>query len=72
MICGNAAGRRRRQQVESKKSILFVMNTMGRAGAERALFELMGVLDPSKFRTSLYVLIPGESCLMKFRNMCIS
>lgn len=42
--------------MESKKSILFVMNTMG-----RALIELMRVLDPSKFRISLYVLIPrGE------------
>ena len=37
------------------------MNTMGRAGAERALIELMRVLDPEKYRISLYVLIPrGE------------
>lgn len=47
--------------MQDKKSILFVMNTMGRAGAERALIELMGVLDPDQYRISLYVLIPrGE------------
>lgn len=47
--------------MRSKKSILFLMNTMGRAGAERALIELMRVLDPEKYRISLYVLIPrGE------------
>ena len=47
--------------MRSKKSILFVMNTMGRAGAERALIELMRILDPSRYRISLYVLIPrGE------------
>ncbi len=44
-----------------KKSILFVMNTMGRAGAERALIELMKMLDPAKYHVYLYVLIPrGE------------
>ena len=47
--------------MHGKKSILFVMNTMGRAGAERALIELMRVLDPDRYRISLYVLIPrGE------------
>lgn len=47
--------------MRSKKSILFLMNTMGRAGAERALIELMRVLDPERYRISLYVLIPrGE------------
>lgn len=47
--------------MRGKKSILFVMNTMGRAGAERALIELMRVLVPAKYRISLYVLIPrGE------------
>lgn len=47
--------------MQDKKSILFVMNTMGRAGAERALIELMRILDPSRYQISLYVLIPrGE------------
>ena len=47
--------------MRSKKSILFVMNTLGRAGAERALIELMRALDPEKYRIFLYVLIPrGE------------
>ncbi len=47
--------------MHSKKTILFVMNTLGRAGAERALIELMRVLDPEKYRIFLYVLIPrGE------------
>lgn len=37
------------------------MNTMGRAGAERALIELMRILNPEDYRISLYVLIPrGE------------
>lgn len=44
-----------------KQSILFVMNTMGRAGAERALLELIKMFDPEQFNIYLYVLIPrGE------------
>lgn len=44
-----------------KKKILFVMNTMGRAGAERALTELMRLLEPDRYQVFLYVLIPrGE------------
>lgn len=44
-----------------KKRILFVMNTMGRAGAERALAELTRILGPDKYELFLYVLIPrGE------------
>lgn len=47
--------------MSKKRSILFVMNTMGRAGAERALIELMRILDPEKYSIFLYVLIPrGE------------
>lgn len=30
-----------------KKKILFTINTMGQAGAEKAMIELMKVLDPS-------------------------
>ena len=44
-----------------KKKILFVMNTLGRAGAERALIALMRLLYKEKYRLCLYVLIPrGE------------
>ena len=39
------------------KKILFVMNTMGRAGAERALLALIKNLPKEEFDISLYVLI---------------
>lgn len=39
------------------KKILFVMNTMGRAGAERALIALMNTLPREKYQISLQVLI---------------
>lgn len=39
------------------KKILFVMNTMGRAGAERALLALIKNLSKEEFDISLYVLI---------------
>lgn len=39
------------------KKILFVMNTMGRAGAERALIALMNTLPKDKYEISLQVLI---------------
>ena len=38
------------------KKILFVMNTMGRAGAEKALLELLKRIDKAKYEVSLYVL----------------
>lgn len=45
-----------------KKKILFVINTMGRAGAEMALIELLKKLDSmQKYELSLYSIIPcGE------------
>lgn len=47
--------------MHKKKQILFVMNTLGRAGAERALVELMRILDPNCYEVFLYVLVPrGE------------
>lgn len=39
-----------------KKKILFVINTLGRAGAERALLELMGAVDRQKYQVFLYIL----------------
>lgn len=39
------------------KKILFVMNTMGRAGAERALLALIKALPKEEYDISLYVLI---------------
>lgn len=39
-----------------KKSILFVINTMGRAGAETALLELLRRIDKSEYDVALYVL----------------
>lgn len=38
------------------KKILFVMNTMGRAGAETALLELLRRIDRSEYDISLFVL----------------
>lgn len=39
-----------------KRKILFVINTLSRAGAETALVELLRHLDPQKFEISLFVL----------------
>ncbi len=40
-----------------KKKILFVINTLGRAGAETAMAALMYKLDPEQYDISLYVLL---------------
>ena len=39
-----------------KKKILFVINTLGRAGAENALLELLKRIDKDRYEVSLYVL----------------
>lgn len=39
------------------KKILFVINTLGGAGAERALLELLRQLNPEKYQVDLYVLL---------------
>lgn len=39
------------------KKVLFVINTLGRAGAETALMELLRRMDPNKYDVSLYVLL---------------
>ena len=38
------------------KKLLFVINTLGRAGAESALLELLRQLDPERYDVSLFVL----------------
>lgn len=40
-----------------KKKILFVINTLSRAGAEMALMELLRSLDPKQYDLSLFVLM---------------
>lgn len=40
-----------------KKKLLFVINTLSRAGAEVALLELLRALDPEKYDVSLFVLM---------------
>ena len=38
------------------KKLLFVINTLGYGGAERALLKLLGALDPAQYQISLFVL----------------
>ena len=40
-----------------KNKILFVINTLGRAGAEMAMTALMNKLDESQYEISLYVML---------------
>ena len=39
------------------KKVLVVINTLGRAGAETALLELLRHMDPKRYEVSLYVLM---------------
>ena len=39
-----------------KKKVLFVINTLGYGGAERAMIDLFHVLEPEEFEISLFVL----------------
>ena len=39
-----------------KKKLLFVINTLGYGGAERAMIDLFEVLGPEKYEISLFVL----------------
>ncbi len=41
----------------AKKKVLFVTNTMGRAGAEKCLQALLELLDPEKYDLSVYSII---------------
>lgn len=52
------------------KKILFVINTMGQAGAEKALLELLKKIDESEYEVFLYVLMgQGELCGSLPRNV---
>ena len=42
---------------QGKKKILFVTNTMGRAGAEKCLQALLELLDPARYDLSVYSII---------------
>ncbi|MCD8014043.1 MAG: glycosyltransferase [Lachnospiraceae bacterium] len=53
----------RKRKKYRKKRILFVINTMGNAGAEHALLALLHCLDKEKYELSLYVLL-GQGQLM--------
>ena len=46
----------KRKRAERKK-LLFVVNTLGRAGAETALLELLKKLDGREYRLFLYVIM---------------
>ena len=39
-----------------KKKLLFVINTLGYGGAERAMLDLFEALEPEKYEISLFVL----------------
>ena len=47
------------------KKILFVINTLGRAGAETALIELLNHLDVDEYEISLYVLLGQGEMISK-------
>ena len=42
---------------KKRKKILFVVNTLGRAGAETALLELLRRLDAREYQLFLYVIM---------------
>lgn len=47
----------KRTMTRKKKKLLFVVNTLGRAGAETALLELLRQLDSQKYELFLYVIL---------------
>jgi len=51
-----------------KKKILFVINTLGHAGAEVAMLELLGNLDAKKYDISLYVLLGQGELITRIPN----
>ena len=51
-----------------KKKVLFVINTMSRAGAEMALLALLRQLDPQKLDISLFVLMGQGEMVPELRS----
>jgi len=47
------------------KKVLFVINTLGQAGAEVALLELLRSMDPAEYEISLYVLMEQGELLSR-------
>lgn len=52
------------------KKLLFVINTLGVGGAERALIGLLGALDPAQYELSLFVLT-GQGELIRELPACV-
>lgn len=52
----NQKKKQRKKQNKEKSRVLFVINTLGYGGAERAMLNLFGALDPSQYEIFLYVL----------------
>ena len=44
------------QKMKKRSKLLFVINTLGYGGAERAMLDLFEALDPEQYDISLYVL----------------
>ena len=47
---------RRRRNKKTMKKLLFIINTLGYGGAERAMLNLFDTLDPKEYDISLFVL----------------
>ena len=55
-----------------KKRILFVINTLSRAGAEKAFLELLRSIDYEAYEVSLYVLMgQGELAGLLPKEVCL-
>ncbi|MBC5743852.1 glycosyltransferase [Lachnospiraceae bacterium MD308] len=56
--------------MEERKKILFVINTLGRAGAEKALLELLRQIDSDEYEMFLYVLM-GQGEMIRGLPSCV-
>lgn len=54
------------------KKVLFVINTLGQAGAEKALLELMKHFSPDEYEVSLYVLLGQGELIHDLASLCQS
>lgn len=52
------------------KKVLFVINTLGGAGAEKALLELLKKFTPDQYETSLYVLMDQGELIHQLPGVC--